>query len=90
MSRGILDTIHSEAMRVVRLTATNIQKRQRVAEDKANNLMSNVQDIYRSDGNADFSKAEPKLIGIVTYHRAKEQATESKLLEDKSSMRPTD
>ena len=57
MSRGILDTIHSEAMRVARLTAANIQEGQRIAEDKAITLLSSVRYIYRSEGNAGYSKA---------------------------------
>ena len=54
MSRAIGDSIYSNAMRVARQTAANLEERNRSSEEKSRSLMSSVQDIYNSEADPNY------------------------------------
>ena len=88
--RGVVDTIHQDAMCVAQSTVSNLMERQRVAEEKANTLITSVKNIHQSEKDPNFARAESRMVGIITFYRSKEQATQAKILQEESAVIPTD
>ena len=94
---GIIDTVHQNALRTDCPTCHGKLAGEAMGHRgyKSNTLMNSVNTIYqsstlmnsvnticRSNSDTNYAKAEVRIVGIITSHRSKEQATLNKLVQD--------